>query len=281
MIHEIEPAVFNNVYQALPPQDDDLVFIFDGSDVQLRGNIQNGLYFPTVAEVPEYLRVNLRYAFAIDDTHYYVLLNHNHIGIKGCHWDNVKILRCDNPHGLCFAAVTALHLYQWYTQHQFCGVCGAPLEHLDNLRSLKCPQCKHQIFPKIMPAIIVGVTDHSRILITKYNQRTYRGSALIAGFCEIGETLEDAARREIREEVGLEVGELKYFGSQPWGFDQDLLAGFFAEVKGSIKIVREEQELSEALWIEAKDLPLETNPISLTKQMMMHFRNQFVAGSAT
>ena len=146
------------------------------------------------------------------------------------------------------------------------------MSHCQNERALICPNCHHQVFPSIMPAVIVGLIDGDRILVTKYNRRTYRGTALISGFCEIGEKPEDTVRRELMEEMGLKAKNIRYFGSQPWGLDQNVLMGFFADVDGSTKITREEDELSEANWVKADDLPPEFSPISLTHEMMMHFK---------
>lgn len=274
MIQDILPEVLDNSYKNITAKPEDTLLFFDGSDVLLRGNAQSGISFPTISELAEEYRGNLRYAFSIDDKSFFLLLGCERLTLKGCHWDNVKVLRGDNPHVLCFAGFTGVHLYRWYRNNVFCGCCGHRTTHSQNERSLICPQCHHQIFPSIMPAVIVGLIDGDKILVTKYNHRTYRGTALIAGFCEIGERPEDTVRRELMEEVGLKAKNIRYFGSQPWGMDQNILIGFFADVDGSTQIIREEDELSEANWVSADDLPLEFSPISLTHEMMMHFKRE-------
>ena len=108
------------------------------------------------------------------------------------------------------AAATAWHLYVWYRDNRFCGRCGGRLVHSETMRMLSCPSCGNQIFPKIAPAVIVGVTDKERILMTKYANREYKRYALIAGFTEIGETAEETVRREVYEEVGLRVKHIRY-----------------------------------------------------------------------
>lgn len=92
------------------------------------------------------------------------------------------------------------------------------------------------VFPKISPAVIVAVTDNDRVLLTKYAGRTYKNYALVAGFNEAGETIEQTVRREVMEEVGLKVKNLKYYKSQPWGLSGSLLSGFFCELDGDDKI---------------------------------------------
>ena len=110
-----------------------------------------------------------------------------------------------------------------------------------------------------------------RIVMTKYAGREYQRYALIAGFCEIGETAEDTVRREVMEEVGLKVKNLRYYKSQPWGFDSNLLMGFFAELDGDDTIVRQEDELSVAEWKSRTDAVGMDDGISLTREMMRIF----------
>ena len=97
---------------------------------------------------------------------------------------------------------------------------------------MRCPSCEHVVYPKIKPAVIVGVIHEGKLLTSRYAGRAYGGLALIAGFVEIGETGEDTVRREVMEEVGLKVKNITYFATQPWGFESDLLLGYFCEVDG-------------------------------------------------
>ena len=147
------------------------------------------------------------------------------------------------------------------------------MRHADNERMLFCPECKHTVYPKISPAVIVAVIDGERILMTKYKGREYTRYALIAGFNEIGETIEETVHREVMEEVGLKVKNLKYYKSQPWSFSDTLLMGFFCQLDGTDEIKLDLDELSLGEWIERKDIP-ETDPrISLTNEMICRFKN--------
>ena len=111
-------------------------------------------------------------------------------------------------------------------------------------------------------------------MLTKYNKKhsKYARYALIAGYTEIGETFEDTVRREVYEEVGLKVKNITYYKNQPWSFTDTLLMGFFAEVDGSSEIIRDEEELSEALWFEREEIPVNNSSISLTNEMIEVFR---------
>ena len=139
-------------------------------------------------------------------------------------------------------------------------------------RAVECPSCRNLVFPKLMPAVIIAVKNGNKLLVSRYAGREYTGIALLAGFCEIGESLEQTVAREVKEEVGLQVKNITYFGSQPWGVDSNLLAGFFAEVDGSTEIHRDEQELAKAGWIDRSEIEPPKNLASLTMTMIEAFR---------
>ena len=123
-----------------------------------------------------------------------------------------------------------------------------------------------------MPAVIVAVTNGDKILLSKYANREYTRYALLAGFTEIGESVEETVRREVMEEVGLHVKNLKYYKSQPWAFSDTLLMGFFAEVEGNDRITLDREELAVAEWFPRQDIPASESDISLTSEMIEYFR---------
>lgn len=147
------------------------------------------------------------------------------------------------------------------------------MTHHETLRALQCENCGNLVFPVIAPAVIVGVTNGDRILLTRYAGRAFKGRALVAGFCEIGERAEDTVCREVMEEAGLKVKNIRYFDSQPWGFGSNLLLGFFAELDGSDEIHFDTEELSTAFWAHRWELePPQEDQISLTETMIEYFR---------
>ena len=139
-------------------------------------------------------------------------------------------------------------------------------------RMLYCESCHNMEFPKICPAVIIGVTDGDKILMSKYAGRTYKKYALLAGFTEIGETLEETVQREVMEEVGLKVKNIRYYKSQPWGLSGSILSGFYCELDGDDTITLQEEELSLGKWVKAEELSLEDDGISLTREMILKFR---------
>ena len=127
------------------------------------------------------------------------------------------------------------------------------------------------IFPRLNPAVIVGVINNDEIVLTKY-KAGFNQNALVAGFCEFGETLENAVRREVKEEVGLNVKNIRYYKSQPWGIAQDLLVGFYCDVDGDTTIKMDNNELKSAIWTKKEDILLQDKQYSLTNEMMTRFK---------
>lgn len=172
------------------------------------------------------------------------------------------------PKSVRFALTVGFEYWVWYSTAQFCGRCGAKNEHDLTERMMRCPQCGNMTFPKLYPAVIVGITrDDGKVLATRYAGRPYANYALVAGFCEMGETVEQTVHREVMEEVGLRVKNLRYYKSQPWPASNSLLFGFFCELDGSSEIHLDERELSFAEWLDRDEL-LEDNDHSLTREMM-------------
>ena len=183
----------------------------------------------------------------------------------------------ENRH-IIFEAYTAGQLARWYHDNRYCGTCAHKTVPSKTERALCCPQCGRTIYPRILPAVIIGVTDGDRILMTKYAGREYKRYALIAGFTEIGETVEETVQREVMEEVGLKVKKIRYYKSQPWGFDSNLLLGFFCELADEHEICLDREELSLAEWVDYHDILDDPEKLSLTHNMMEYFRDQKKAG---
>lgn len=182
--------------------------------------------------------------------------------------------RIMQPEYQAFAAITAVQLFRWKESRKFCGCCGSRTEDSRTERALVCTKCGHTEYPKICPAVIVAVMDGDRLLMSRYKGRAYRGYALIAGFVEIGETFEETVRREVMEEVGLRVKNIRYYKSQPWAFTDTEMIGFFAELDGDDAIRLQEDELSEAGWYHRDEIPEDVSSISVGSEMKMAFKHQ-------
>ena len=271
MIQDIAPHRYQVAYAPCPPQESSRCFLFRGRAI-LEREVDGQLTLPTWGELGAALGES-RWLFRIDETDYYLCTEGGKDPLPlGYAWYNLREHRAKKSRLLRFAESTAYHLSLWYQDNQFCGRCGGETQPDDRERMLRCPHCGNLIYPKIAPAVIVAVTDGDRILMTRYQGRVYKGYALIAGFTEIGETAEDTVRREVMEEVGLQIKSIRYYGSQPWGVDSNLLLGFFAQLDGTGEIHMDRQELSQAGWYRREEIDLAPDGYSLTNHMIQAFR---------
>ncbi len=148
----------------------------------------------------------------------------------------------------------ASQLVHWQRTHRFCGLCGKPTRPGETDRVLECVACGHPFFPRINPCVIVLVTRGGEILLARSARYRSGFYSCLAGFIEIGETPEQTLAREVREEVGLEVGNIRYAQSQSWPFPSQLMLGFLADYRDG-EIVPEPGEIEDARWFSVSDLP--------------------------
>ena len=166
---------------------------------------------------------------------------------------------------------SARQLLHWERTHRYCGRCSAPMEQKKDERAKVCSSCGHIAFPRLNPAIIVAVRRGDRLLLgrnCRYRHR--RMFSLVAGFVEVGETLEQAVRREVMEEAGVSLRNVRYFGSQAWPFPSTLMLGFRAEYAGG-EITLHDGELIEAGWYPAEALPEIPRPGSISRELIDDF----------
>jgi NAD+ diphosphatase len=168
-------------------------------------------------------------------------------------------------------AARATQLLEWDRTHRYCGACGAPTSVRTDERARVCEGCKLQFFPRLSPAIIVLVTDGERALLGRGHAFPEGMYSALAGFVEPGETLEDAIAREVEEETAIQVGHLRYFGSQNWPFPHSLMVGFFADYQsGELSV--DTKELADARWFQKDALPLLPPPVSIARQLIEAWR---------
>lgn len=165
----------------------------------------------------------------------------------------------------------AKQIMQWDRDHQFCGRCGAHTEPMELERARRCPQCGLSNYPRLSPAIIIAVTrrvgEEEQILLARNHRFAPGMYSVVAGFVEPGETLEECAMREVAEEVGLAIQNIRYFGSQPWPFPNSLMIGFTAEYAGG-EINLEESEIADAQWFTPATLPKLPLKISIAYRLI-------------
>ena len=277
MIQDILPHIFDNSYKMEEPSADDLIWIFNGGDVLVRADSDNFkvLTYGDLCKYDESLKSELIYLFKIDDTKAFLLIDYSGIPDGVLRPRSAGDFRTVKPQWLGFMGITAKHLYGWYISNRFCGRCGRKTALHKVERAVYCEGCGNIVYPTISPVIMVGITNGDKILLTHYANRPYKRYALVAGFVEIGETLEDTVRREVMEEVGLKVKNIIYYKSQPWAFSSTLISGFFAEVDGSTQVKVDHSELADAVWVRYDEIPEAESAPSLAQDMMQHFKNSF------
>lgn len=274
MIQDIAPKILHNEYAVKKPDEDDKVILFSGNEVLLK-KIDGIWSLPVKKEFES--EQNYQYLFCIGECNYFLMMDFREkkkakeYGLLHADFVKMRLMRTEAEKELCFALYTAYHLYQWYKDHQFCGRCGKQTVHSAKERMLYCNTCGNMIYPTIAPAIIVAVTNGDQILLTKYAGRDYKEYALIAGFTEIGETAEQTVKREVMEEVGLHVKNIRYYKTQPWGIAGNFLIGFFAQLDGDSQIHLDRSELSCAQWTNRQELGGMDDGFSLTREMMRVF----------
>jgi NAD+ diphosphatase len=168
----------------------------------------------------------------------------------------------------------AIQLVNWDRTHQYCGQCGTPTVAMPNERAKQCPACGLTSYPRLSPATIVAVTadtpEGRRILLARNHRFPDGFYSVIAGFVEPGESLEECVAREVLEEVGVRVDNIRYFGSQPWPFPNSLMVGFTAEYVGG-DIVLEAGEIADAIWCAADALPKIPPKMSIARRLIDWF----------
>ena len=282
MLQDICFGRLENEFYIKEPGNNDPVVCICGRQILLRREADDTLHFPTAGQVRVWAQAQgwerwrqeeLRYVFRMEEEDFFLWM-----GTGGdCpderyHYEEARSLRQMVSKDQCFAAMTAWHLYNWYRVNRYCGNCGEKTIHDDKERMMRCPKCGNLIFPRISPAVIVAVTDGDRLLMSKYAGRAYTRYALLAGYTEIGETMEQTVHREVMEEVGLKVKNIRYYKSQPWGIDGNVLMGFYCDLDGSDEIHIDENELAMAQWFHRSEIPAKDDGISLTREMIRVFK---------
>jgi NAD+ diphosphatase len=179
--------------------------------------------------------------------------------------------------GLFAVTGRALAIAEWDITHRFCGRCGKPTDLVAGERARRCTACRTPFYPRIAPAVIVLVTKGDTMLLARNATFPEPFFSTLAGFVDPGESLEECVAREVKEEVGVELKNLRYFGSQPWPFGRSLMVGFTAEYAGG-ELRVDEKEIVEAAWFTPDALPKIPPRLSIARHLIDAFCERVKAG---
>ncbi len=171
----------------------------------------------------------------------------------------------------------AYQILEWDRNHRYCGRCATPTEPRSDERARACPACGYTSYPPISPAIMILVTHGRKLLLARKPAFPQGRYSALAGFVEPGETLEDTVIRETREEVGVEVRNIRYFGSQPWPFPHSLMIAFTAEYAGG-ELRPDGVEIEEACWFAPDKLPKLPPTISISRRLIDTIAGELARG---
>lgn len=269
MIHEIAPHRYNNSYgDRRPPLPSDAALYYEGNRILLSAE-GSSWRLPLLGELPASCMEKAEYLFQIDEQGYYLL---DTLPEKeGLQLHSIQICRTELPGCTAFAGVTGWQFYRFRQEHRFCGRCAAPLLPHPVDRAYICPDCGMVCYPKFSPAILVLVTDGDRCLMVRSKEYQNHLSP-IAGFVEVGETFEQTVAREVMEEAGVRVKDIRYIQNQPWSFGDTIMVGFTARLDGEDTLKIQENEILEAGWYKREEMPEDHSLDSLGGQLLKMFK---------
>ena len=280
MIHEIAPHVFNNAFKIADSKATDFIIRYNGAKTLLK-KVDGGYAIPRIGELLALENKALadfegHYLFSIDDTAFFLddsKATFEAEAPNGYEYMGNRTFRAMAPVERLGGA-TATHIAHWESLNKFCGRCGNVTIRGDKERSIICPKCGNVVYPRISPVVIVAVHNGDKLLMAHNIDNPNPRLFLISGFVEIGESLEQAVHREVMEEAGLRVKNVRYFSSQPWAFSDSLIAGFTAELDGDDTIRMQKEELSEAMWVKREDIPEYETDVSISCCLIEDFRHK-------
>ena len=233
----------------------------------------NGVLFPRDWIKRQELPINDEQGLGQFDGQPVWLLSLNQpVTLDGCFWQGLRqfMLQADYPTFRMLAV--ADQVGTWRAHHRFCGRCGSATRQVPGERCMRCPECGLDSYARISPSMIVLVTRGDEVLLARSPRFVTGVYSTLAGFVEPGESAEECVAREVREEVGIEVQNLQYLGSQGWPFPHSLMLGFHAEYAGG-DIVPQADEIEDAAWFPIENLP----PLPMQRSIARYLIDLYVA----
>jgi NAD+ diphosphatase len=256
----------------LEEKNDDLWFIFNSGKLAIEAE-GDSIEIPLVSKINKYKHrlTHIHYVGQLEGKHCYAAEIGEIVGVeKDFSFGDLRTIMPNLAEDMFFIASRAIQIINWDKEHKYCGRCGVLMHQKSGERVKLCPSCGLTNYPRISPAIIVAVTKGNELLLA-HNKNFRPGMfSVIAGFVDAGETFEECVKREVMEEVGIKVKNIKYFKSQPWPFPNSLMIGFTAEYESG-EITPDGVEIEEAHWYTADKLPSIPSKVTISGKLINWF----------
>lgn len=274
MINEIHPHSLDVLYVSDKTiSDGDYVLVYSDRTILLKGD-EEAPALPQWQDLAAQLNGQaFIYLFCIDGINCFLTHEMPDTLPSDIRYHSIDLFRSIQQE-LGWVMILGFQLSNWYQNHRFCGKCGQPTEHATNERAIVCKACNTTVYPSISPAIIVAITCKDKILLARGHHFPPGRYSLVAGYTNVGETLEETVIREVNEEVGLEVKNIRYYKNHPWPLSGSLMVGFIAEADDQQPLVIDGNELADAAWFSREELPEHYSAkISISGEMIAKFKN--------
>lgn len=272
MIHEIFPHRLNNHFIIKNDiAENDYVLQYSENTLLLKIN-GDKFGLPRKKDVSDVLNGSEgAFLFSLNGVHCFLVWNDAKIIHDQLVYKEISFFRSLQPQEIAWAGIVGFQLKNWYLENKYCGKCGTKTKEKPDERAIICPNCNTLVFPKISPAIIVAILCKDKILLAHNANFEEKRYSLVAGYVDIGESLEETVVREVKEEVGLDIKNIRYYKSQPWAFSGSMMIGFIAEADDTQPICPDMVEITEAGWFSRGNLPNHPPKISIAGEMIEKF----------
>jgi NAD+ diphosphatase len=272
MIHEIHPHSFSNQFLVLHEIGlDDFVFHFHEDHLLLK-TTPDGFEIPRKRDIPGFSdTLKKKFLFSFNQVPCFLVFNLPETTDSSLIYKEIGIFRSLKQKEILWISQVGYQLMNWLLLNKYCGKCGAETREKPDERALICPACNTIVFPRISPAIIVAILCNDKILLAHGKGFPENWYSLVAGYADIGESLEETVAREVREEVGLQISHIRYYKSQPWPFSGSMMIGFFADAESHQEIRVDNREITHADWFTRGNLPNHPPGLSIAGEMIDRF----------
>jgi NAD+ diphosphatase len=275
MIQDIFPHQFGNTFKPNAQlHDNDYIFHYKDNTLLLKTD--GDVYaLPQKKDFQTITEANAVFLFTLNHLNCFWVTGDVKMNACNFEYHELNFFRSLKQKEIAWVGPVGHQLKTWYEQNRFCGKCGTKNDFKEDERAMICPDCKHVTYPKISPAIIVAIRSGNKILMVKGSSSRIKYYALVAGYAEIGESLEQTVVREVKEEVGLDVTNIRYYKSQPWPFSGCMMVGFTAEADENQPFKLDPNEIAEAHWYTKDNMPEHSPNISIGGELI----EQFIKGN--